>query len=65
MHRADLASDAPSFARMGQVFDSGLLGEGVLHMLAWTRARLAAPDATLVRVATCLALFLRLPQAHE
>lgn len=49
---------------MGQVFDSGLLGEGVLHLLAWTRARLAAPDATLVRVATCLALFLRLPQAH-
>ena len=36
-------------ARMGQVFDSGLLGEGVLHMLAWARARLGAPDATLAR----------------
>lgn len=32
-----------------QVFDSGLLGEGVLHLLAWARARLAAPDATLAR----------------
>ena len=50
---------------MGQVFDSGLLGEGVLHMLAWTRARLAAPDATLVRVGTCWAPFLRLPQAQS
>ena len=49
---------------MGQVFDSGLLGEGVLHMLAWTRARLAAPGATLVRIATALAPFLRPPQAH-
>ena len=32
----------------GQVFDSGLIGEGILHLLAWARAKLLTPDATLV-----------------
>ncbi|KAK9846546.1 hypothetical protein WJX81_006344 [Elliptochloris bilobata] len=43
---ADL--DARADIVIFEVFDSGVLGEGVLHMLAWARARLAAPDATLV-----------------
>jgi hypothetical protein len=34
-----------------QVFDSGLIGEGVLHLLAWAQARLLTPDAVLVRPA--------------
>jgi predicted RNA methylase len=38
--RADLA--------VFEVFDSGLIGEGVLHLLAAARARLLAGDATLV-----------------
>ena len=35
-------------AERGQVFDSGLMGEGVLHLLAWAHARLLTPDCTLV-----------------
>ena len=35
-------------AAFGQVFDSGLIGEGVLHLLAWAHARLLTPDCTLV-----------------
>ena len=31
-----------------QVFDSGLIGEGVLHLLAWAHAKLLTPDAILV-----------------
>lgn len=31
-----------------QVFDSGLIGEGVLHLMAWAQARLLTPDYTLV-----------------
>ena len=31
-----------------QVFDSGLIGEGVLHSVAWAKARLLQPDAVLV-----------------
>lgn len=31
-----------------QVFDSGLIGEGILHLLAWTHAKLLTPDAILV-----------------
>ena len=30
------------------MFDSGLMGEGVLHLLAWAKARLLTADATLV-----------------
>ena len=37
----------PSFAP-GQVFDAGLIGEGVLHLLHWAKARLALPSASLV-----------------
>lgn len=33
---------------MPQVFDSGLIGEGVLHILAAAREKLAAPGALLV-----------------
>lgn len=33
---------------MAQVFDSGLIGEGVLHILAAAREKLAAPGALLV-----------------
>jgi len=32
-----------------QVFDSGLIGEGVLHAVAAAQANLLQPDATLVR----------------
>lgn len=31
-----------------QVFDSGLIGEGILHLLAWAHAKLLTPDAILV-----------------
>lgn len=31
-----------------QVFDSGCIGEGVLHLLAAAQARLLAPDAAMV-----------------
>ncbi|KAK9863942.1 hypothetical protein WJX84_003683 [Apatococcus fuscideae] len=31
-----------------EVFDSGLIGEGVLHSVAWAKARLLQPDAVLV-----------------
>ncbi|KAK9863045.1 hypothetical protein WJX84_000363 [Apatococcus fuscideae] len=31
-----------------EVFDSGLIGEGVLHSVAWAKARLLQPDALLV-----------------
>ena len=34
-----------------QVFDSGLIGEGVLHLLAVAKARLLAPGAALVPAA--------------
>ncbi|KAK9917705.1 hypothetical protein WJX75_007354 [Coccomyxa subellipsoidea] len=34
-----------------EVFDSGLMGEGVLHLLAWAHARLLTPDCTLVPMA--------------
>ena len=32
-----------------QVFDSGLLGEGVLHLVHWARQRLLQSHAVLVR----------------
>ena len=42
---------------MVQVFDSGLIGEGVLHMLAWAKAKLLTEDAVLVsRVQSCLVM---------
>ena len=31
------------------MFDSGLIGEGVLHMVAWAKAKLLTEDAVLVR----------------
>ena len=31
-----------------QVFDSGLIGEGVLHMVAWAKMKLMTEDAVLV-----------------
>ncbi|CAL8464828.1 g4363 [Coccomyxa elongata] len=34
-----------------EVFDSGLIGEGVLHLMAWAQARLLTPDCTLVPMA--------------
>ena len=37
---------------VGQVFDSGLIGEGVLHLIAWAKARLLTDDATLVGVSS-------------
>lgn len=39
---------AQEAAECTQVFDSGLIGEGVLHLLAWAQARLLTPDCTLV-----------------
>jgi len=41
-----------------QVFDSGLIGEGVLHMLAWAKAKLLTEDAVLVSSVP------KLPQTH-
>lgn len=31
-----------------QVFDSGLIGEGVLHMLLWAKEKLLTEDVVLV-----------------
>lgn len=48
-----------------QVFDSGLLGEGVLHMLAAAKHRLLREDATLVPAGAtvfCQALQMRVDQ---
>lgn len=36
-----------------QVFDSGLIGEGVLHMLAWAKQKLLTEDAVLVSSSDC------------
>lgn len=52
-------------ARWLQVFDSGLLGEGVLHMLAAAKQKLLQKDATLVPAAAtvfCQALQMRVDQ---
>ena len=49
-----------------QVFDSGLIGEGVLHMLAAARRKLLTKDATLVPAAAtvyCQPLQMRIGQA--
>lgn len=48
-----------------QVFDSGLLGEGVLHMLAAAKQKLLQTDATLVPTAAtvfCQPLQMRVDQ---
>lgn len=49
-----------------QVFDSGLIGEGVLHMLAAAKQKLLTKDATLVPAAAtvfCQPLQMRIGQA--
>lgn len=49
-----------------QVFDSGLIGEGVLHMLAAAKKKLLTKDATLVPAAAtvfCQPLQMRIEQA--
>lgn len=51
-----------------QVFDSGLLGEGVLHMLAAAKQKLLQQDATLVPAAAtvfCQALQMRVDQVRD
>lgn len=35
-------------SRLVQVFDSGLIGEGVLHMVAWAKTKLLTEGAVLV-----------------
>ena len=50
-----------------QVFDSGLLGEGVLHMLAAAKQKLLQTDASLVPAAAtvfCQALQMRADQVR-
>lgn len=37
-----------SSVRVLQVFDAGLIGEGILHILLWAKKALLHPDATLV-----------------
>ncbi len=49
-----------------QVFDSGLIGEGVLHMLAAAKQKLLTKDAILVPAAAtvfCQPLQMRIGQA--
>ena len=51
-----------------QVFDSGLIGEGVLHMLAAAKKNLLTKDATLVPAAAavfCQALQMRVGQVRQ